>query len=474
MFPYGSHPGATENPFRRAFWLGQVDARPPALFRIGLGLLIAVDLCDRLRDFHAFYAPGGVLPIPGELLPGVLRLSLFSLCPSRGAVLALFLAGLPLALAFALGYRTRLASVLLWVFMLSLVNRNPLVCDGGDMVILSLLFWTMFTDTGAALSLDVRLGRRAPQATVPAIGLRMLQLQVALIYLVTFLAKTGPGWRHGEAVLHALACGDWGRGLAPLLIAHPGVCRALTRATLLFEGSFAFLVLSPFRPDLTRAVAIGCGLALHVGIFLTMRIGIFSEVMPLSYVVFLLPGWLDRWGVPRPAAPGPGRPRPRWLRIAVVGALGAQLALIVADQVMHPPRPPLPGLLGTELSLVAQRQNWHMFAPDAPVEDVSWRAPAQLGDGGALELTRVLIPELANHGGFIYSRWHRLRNTMATKRPDLLLPLGRYICRRWKGAHPETPLARFELVAVVHPVLSPAPPEEKVIFRQACTRTVEP
>src|SRR5262249_22064747 len=161
-----------------------------------------------------------------------------------------------------------------------------------------------------------------------------------------------------------------------------------------------------------------------------------------------------------------------WLRIAVVGALGAQLALIVADQVMHPPRPPLPQLLGTELSLVGQRQNWHMFAPDAPVEDVSWCVPAQLGDGGTVELTRALIPELANDGGFIYSRWHRLRNTMATKRPDLLLPLGRYICRRWKGTHPETPLARFDLVAVVRPVLSAAPPEEKVIFRQACTRTV--
>jgi len=459
-----------ENPLRREFWLGDADARPAALLRIGLGLLILFDLSDRLRDFYAFYAPGGILPDPGELPSGVLRLSLFSLCGSRGAVLALFLAGLPVALAFALGYRTRLASVLMWVFMLSLVNRNPMVCDGGDLVILVLLFWTMFADTGAVLSLDVLLGRRARRPTVPAIGLRMLQLQVAFIYLVTFLAKRGPTWWHGEAVLRALVSGDWGRGLAPLLIAHPGVCRALTFATLAFEGTFFFLALSPVRPDITRAVAIGGGLALHAGIFLTMRVGVFSEVMPVSYVVFLLPEWLGRLGVPPRADPrappaAPRRARLAWLAVA---ALVAQFGLLAVDQILHAVRRPVPRLLAAELGFLGQRQNWRMFAPDGPLEDVGWQVPGTLADGRAVELTKALIPGLANHGGFLYSRWHRLRNTLATKRPDLLLPIGRYICRRWQGEHPEAPLAHFDLVARVRPLFSTAPAEEKVIFRQRC------
>src|SRR5262249_40457705 len=238
-FPYGSHPRASENIFRRDFWLGEVDARPAALLRIGLGLLIVTDLLDRLRDFHAFYAPGGILPGAGDPVPGGLHFSLFGLAHSRGAVLALFLCGLPVAAAFVLGYRTRLASVLLWAFVTSLQNRNPLVCDGGDLVVLALLFWMMFTDSGAVMSLDVRLGRRPRQPTTPAIGLRMLQLQVALIYLTTFLAKSGSTWREGSAVLYALASSDWGRGLGPALAAHPALCRALTWGTLAFEGSFA-------------------------------------------------------------------------------------------------------------------------------------------------------------------------------------------------------------------------------------------
>jgi hypothetical protein len=471
----------SENLFHRDFWLGEADARPPALLRIGVGTLVASDLVDRLRDFYAFYAPGGILPGPGEGPHGIFQLSLFGLAHTRAAALALFLAGIPLAAAFAVGYRARLASVLLWIFMVSLERRNPVVCDGGDMVVLVLLFWMMFTDTGAALSLDVRLGRRPGRATVRAIGLRMLQLQVALIYVATFLAKNGPSWHDGSAVLHALGTSDWSRGLGHALTAHPGICRALTWATLAIEGSFAFLALSPFRTGLTRALALGSGLALHAGIFLTMRVGIFSQVMPVSYVVFLPAPWLDRaeaWLArrrghappARPAPPASARPQgaPAPAAVAVAVALSAQLALVAVDQGLRLAHKPTPRVAALELTLVNQRQNWRMFAPDVPVDDISWRAPGELGDGSRVELTEAVIPELAKHGGFRYSRWHRLRNSLALKAPDLLLPLGRYICRRWSAMHPDVALARFDLVARARPIFSTEPPHEAVLFKQAC------
>src|SRR5262249_41713597 len=204
-----------EKPFRRAFWVGVVDARVPALLRIALGLLVATDLADRLSDFHAFYTADGLIPAAHEAVHRGLQWSLFNLTTSRQATLALFLTGFPLALAFALGYRTRVAGPLLWAFVMSLQIRNLHICDGGDAVLCALLFWSMFTDMGAAFSLDVRLGRRPAQAWVPAAGLRFLQLQVALIYLVTFFAKSGPTWHDGTAVYRALVNSDWQRGLAP-------------------------------------------------------------------------------------------------------------------------------------------------------------------------------------------------------------------------------------------------------------------
>jgi hypothetical protein len=476
---------SSENILRRSFWTGVVDARPAALLRIALGVLAFTDLLDRLRDFNAFYTLDGLVAGPAEGFRTV-SWSLFSLTGSRGGALALFLAGFPVALAFAVGYRTRLANLLLWVFLVSLHNRNLHVCDGGDAVLQALVFWSLFNDTAATYSLDVRLGRRPPAATIPAFPVRALQIQVALIYLMTFIAKSGQGWREGTAVYQAVSNADWGRGLGPLLAAHPALCRVLTRATLVIEGAFPLLVLCPWRTRATRALALAGGLGLHLGIFLTMRVGIFSEVMPLSYLVFVPGGWIDAgaaavariapcWVASSPLPPvgtaPPGARRRLWQRVAVV-VVAVQLALIGADQVIRLGRIPTPRPLLAELRLVGQVQNWRMFAPDAPRHDITWRVPGELTDGGREELTEVVIPELAARGGFFYSRWHRLRNSLNTNPSDLLWPFGRYVCRRWLLHHPDrggARLARFELIARVRPLVDPGTaPYEQVHYKQSC------
>ena len=474
---------SSESFLRRSFWTGVVDARPAALLRVALGVLAFTDLLDRLRDFNAFYTLDGLVAGPAEGFHSV-TWSLFSLTSGRGGALALFLAGLPIALAFALGYRARLANLLLWVFLVSLHNRNVHVCDGGDAVLQTLVFWSLFNDTAAAYSLDVRLGRRPPAAAIPAFPFRALQIQVALIYLMTFIAKSGQGWREGTAVYQAVSNSDWGRGFGPLLAAHPALCGVLTRATLVIEGAFPVLVFFPWRTSVTRAIALAGGVALHVGIFLTMRVGIFSEVMPLSYLVFVPGPWIDageafvariapRWRRPPPAEAvvPPVRRLRLWQRVAVV-AVAVQLALIGADQVMRLARIRTPRPLLAELKLIGQVQNWRMFAPDAPRHDITWRVPGELTDGTREELTDIVIPELASRSGFFYSRWHRLRNSLNTNPSDLLWPFGRYVCGRWRLRHPDRGgprLARFELIARVRPLLDPgAAPFEQSHYKQSC------
>lgn len=153
-----ARPVGPDHIFSRRFWRGESDARAPALFRIALGAVITADLADRLRDFHAFYTRDGL----ASAAPSTLEWSLFPLIGGAPLFALAFLA----ATALTLGYRTRLAVALMWVAMVSLWNANPAVCDGGDAVVLALLFWSVFADLGARYSLDVALGRRAPRATV--------------------------------------------------------------------------------------------------------------------------------------------------------------------------------------------------------------------------------------------------------------------------------------------------------------------
>lgn len=48
------------------------------------------------------------------------------------------------AALLTLGYQTRLASFGSWVMLLSIQNRNEMVLDGGDFLLMNLVFWGTF------------------------------------------------------------------------------------------------------------------------------------------------------------------------------------------------------------------------------------------------------------------------------------------------------------------------------------------
>jgi hypothetical protein len=361
--------------------------------------------------------------------------------------------------------------------MVSLWNRNPVVCDGGDAVVLVLLFWSMFADLGARFSLDVRLGRRPAAARVPAAALRFLLLQVAYIYLITFLSKRGSSWIGGTAVQLAAGSPDWGRGLGPLVASSAGLSAALTWATLAIEGLFPLLLLSPWRARRLRAIALCAGLALHIGIFLTMGVGIFSLVMPASYLVLLRPEWLDSLArrlpclaaVPEPAPPSDRAPRARLM----LALLGAQLVLVVAAQLSLALLGREPATLSWELRALGHYQNWYMFAPDVPATSVRIEAPGRLTDGGRVDVIEAAEPRLLPPRTFFFSRWHKLRYALAGSGPAVVHAMGRYLCRRYNGDTAGAKLARFEIVLHAEPIALPSgtPPPPKagqVVLRQPC------
>ena len=155
-----------------------------------------LDLAARLRDFHAFYTAGGLLPPAGSAA----RWSWLALSDDPTVTLVLYLLAFPVAALVLLGLFTRAALVATFLTLISLHHRNPYVEGGGDAVLRALMFWMIFVDAGARLSLDVRLGRRPARELIPAFPVRVLQLQIASIYLFAFLTKTGPSWRDGSAI----------------------------------------------------------------------------------------------------------------------------------------------------------------------------------------------------------------------------------------------------------------------------------
>lgn len=328
------------------YWFGGVDSRALSVFRIVFALLLLKVALYLLPNARWFYSDEGITP-RSALFDGLARDNRFSLMDAISApwmAQVFFLLWAAVLIGLLVGYRTRLMTVLNFIFLLSIHERNLYVIDGADNVMRVVSFWCMFIPLGKHYSLDVllrrlntyRLTQNPIDLRVPAeprltfaFPVRMLQIQVALIYLFTFILKLpGDPWKKGEAVYYTLqlqsltqATGDWVLKNAPFW-----TLQGMNYFTLVMESSFIFLVFLPFLQPYLRILGLTMGFMLHLGIGLLMSIPNFSSLMPATYLIFFAPTWIqaaDDWLRSRRQhllIPLPKPKSPLWLLLAVTKA----------------------------------------------------------------------------------------------------------------------------------------------------------
>lgn len=153
--------------------------------RVGLSLLLLFDLGQRLFHLQAHYTDQGFLA-RSILLSHLWEPSWFSLfvLGNRGEVLPLFSLLALCYVALLLGWKTRLATFLAWLGLLSLHNRNPLVLDLGDAFLRDTLFWAQFLPWGSRWCLDAVRARSSnsserPQPTLAGCSVGLLIAMIA-------------------------------------------------------------------------------------------------------------------------------------------------------------------------------------------------------------------------------------------------------------------------------------------------------
>lgn len=229
-----------------------VDLRSLAALRIMLGLLVVADLILRATDFRAHYTDAGILPRSQLIEEGLIGDTKFSLLLANGdlVILALFFCVTAIAaICMILGYRTRLMTIIVWVMVISIQFRNPMLLNAGDTLLRLLLFWSMFLPLGAYWSVD-RWREAAPRRLSMqflSIGTIGLLLQIAFVYVFTALLKTGDAWRvDGTALYYALNMDQLVTPFGAWMTQFPDLLRLLTFATLGLEAIGPFLLFFPF------------------------------------------------------------------------------------------------------------------------------------------------------------------------------------------------------------------------------------
>ncbi|MFM8354330.1 MAG: HTTM domain-containing protein, partial [Gammaproteobacteria bacterium] len=161
-----------------------VDLRALAAVRIGVGLLILVDLMIRASDLGWFMSEWGVLDTAASrLYADQWRFSLYWLSSSFVWTCALFVCAALAATLLVFGVRTRLATVVSFLLLASLHNRNPLLLQGGDNLLLLLTFWGMMLPWGARWSIDAVMSeqRKRPDR-LGGFAAAAILLQVVSVY----------------------------------------------------------------------------------------------------------------------------------------------------------------------------------------------------------------------------------------------------------------------------------------------------
>lgn len=285
----------------------RIDLRSLAAFRMAMALLILVDLSCRLGDVSVFLSDEGVLPriariemqLPDDPEGYDHAWSLHMLSGETWAQVTLILLSMWFAAWMLVGYRTRLAVFATWLMMLSLSVRNPLVLDAGDSVQRTMLFWSMFVPLGAAWSMDARTSprdRNDAQA-VTSVATAAILLQLLVVYFGAAMFKMNPIWtREFSGVYYALHCDPFATTLGRTLRDHYGMTQVLTAATISLELCGPILLLVPWGNRWLRIALIAAFWLFHLGLAVTMTLGLFPWTCMACWLLFV-PGTIwDRLG----------------------------------------------------------------------------------------------------------------------------------------------------------------------------------
>lgn len=480
--------------FRKVF---TVDLRALAIMRIWLAGIILTDLAIRATDLEAHYSNMGVLPLH-VLHQYVWLPQFFSLHALSGLwqfQLVLFILAGGFALCLLLGYKTRLVTIASWALLVSLQNRNPLIGQGGDDLLRMLLFWGIFLPWGRFYSYDATQkpqpsGLSSDTSYFSAATVAYI-LQVGLVYFSTALLKNSPEWHtEGTALYYALSLDQILMPLGKLIYPYPELLRVLTLGAYYTELLLPFLLLIPFYNNFFRMVVVVVLVGFHIGISLTLFVGLFY-LINIASVTGLLPRPVMDW-VDRRLLSSFRRPRTGHFQ-KIFNRLQQQPPLVSVKVQWHRPLLPrhlLPqlrngfvtvallyciwwNLSGTGLPLykipdssrwfgylLRLDQHWGMFAPIVFRDDGWYILEGKTTGGKAIDLNQQgkevdAVKPASVMALFKNDRWRKYSENYLFVNNAYMRPYYcNYLMRRWNEAHPSAErITQLEVVYMKEPTL---------------------
>ncbi|MEM0964630.1 MAG: DCC1-like thiol-disulfide oxidoreductase family protein [Verrucomicrobiota bacterium] len=270
------------------FGVKQISRWQFGLFRVLLGAYLAAHFAFLLPYAGELFSSAGTLG--DSSLSPLFRIlpSPFWLSDSPWMATVVVGLGMIASLAFLLGWRRKVAAILLLYLWASLFCRNPLIANPSLAYVGLMLLLSTLIPNGEALRLRPR--REAPWF-YPSGVYWTAWLLLAIGYTFSGLIKLqSPSWLDGTALIH----------LVENPLARPGVFRDFllslpngvlySMTWICLAGKIVFLPLSIWCRS--RCFVWCLMLAMHLGIFLVVDFADLTAAMVLIHLFVLDPAWL--------------------------------------------------------------------------------------------------------------------------------------------------------------------------------------
>lgn len=465
-----------------------VDIRSLALVRISLASIVLQDLARRSLDITVFYGDAGVLPSSylHSFWNGSWSWSLHLIDGGSAYLLAgLFVLQSLVALALLIGFHTRIATVLTWLFLVSLHNANPLILQGEDVLLRVVLFVAMFLPLGAAFSID------RWRTSGPILETKVLSgwsvaylLQIGFLYFFVSLYKHSAEWTSGSAIYYALSIDQYATDFGRFMLNFPDLLVFFTYSVLIFQSFALFLLFSPVYTVFIRTATVVLLMLMHVGFALSMNLGMFSAVSIAALCAFIpseiwdgIKGFLHNhvpsWNSISRSFSVSEMPTPRALPIsrtqAFVSVLGICYIFYIflwhAGNVLHPGQYiPFGHGFDWPAKVLRLDQRWNLFAP-YPYRHDGWVIlAATLKNGEQIDLFRDGAEISYDRPDVIYDlyprpRWRRyFLSIWLEDNSKYRVPLAQYLCSKWNESHAAE--SRIDTLDIIYMLeWTPAPGE---------------
>jgi hypothetical protein len=269
------------------FFFKPTSPAPFCLFRILFGLIVLLSFIDCLPSATTLFGVDGVTTqaLVNTQQHGY-RLGLFYLLPpSTACVLGTMLTLILASITLMLGWHTRFSAFIVWFLLLSFRNRNPYVWNCGDELIQIVSLLILLGPSGAMYSVDAWIKSKETTIAEQAQNRveiqcspwvqRLVQIQLCVVYAVSFFCKSGRTWHDGTAVYYAMHIRFFTHYFPPYLFDHLWTCQLFSWSTLAIE--FSLFTLIWVKP--CRLFVLAIGVCMHLGMLFCMNLHVLELII---------------------------------------------------------------------------------------------------------------------------------------------------------------------------------------------------